>query len=422
MEKLIINGKRKLSGQLTLPAAKNAVLPLLALTVATRGDIRLRGCLPIADVVKMLDILTFLGAKAYFDGNDICVNCADVQPKPLSERFTGGIRSSIFMLGPILARFGQAEICYPGGCEIGLRPIDLHIEGLKRLGVKIIEKNGFLVCDGSEMHAADVYLDFKSVGATENLMMAALFLPGTTVIRNAAQEPEIRDLGAFINRLGGKVFGAGGDTVCVEGVKRLSGGDYTPVSDRIAAGTYMAALAACGGSITLKNYCECDMKAAEEKFGQCGVVIRHRKGEADFTLPGRVRSVRKIETQPFPGFPTDMQPQITAATCFARGTSIIVENLFENRFKYTRQLQKAGADITVKGSVAVVKGRGGLQAADMTAEDLRGGAALVIAALGAPGESSVSGVEHIDRGYYKIEEDFARLGADISRKTQFFQE
>ena len=194
------------------------------------------------------------------------------------------------------------------------------------------------------------------------------------------------------------------------------------MSDRIAAGTYMAALAACGGSITLKNYCECDMKAAEEKFGQCGVVIRHRKGEADFTLPGRVRSVRKIETQPFPGFPTDMQPQITAATCFARGTSIIVENLFENRFKYTRQLQKAGADITVKGSVAVVKGRGGLQAADMTAEDLRGGAALVIAALGAPGESSVSGVEHIDRGYYKIEEDFARLGADISRKTQFFQE
>lgn len=422
MEKLIINGKRKLSGQLTLPAAKNAVLPLLALTVATRGDIRLRGCLPIADVVKMLDILTFLGAKAYFDGNDICVNCADVQPKPLGECFTGGIRSSIFMLGPILARFGQAEICYPGGCEIGLRPIDLHIEGLKRLGVKIIEKNGFLVCDGSEMHAADVYLDFKSVGATENLMMAALFLPGTTVIRNAAQEPEIRDLGVFINRLGGKVFGAGGDTICIEGVQRLSGGDYTPVSDRIAAGTYMAALAACGGSITLKNYCECDMKAAEEKFGQCGVVIRHRKGEADFTLPGRVRSVRKIETQPFPGFPTDMQPQITAATCFARGTSIIVENLFENRFKYTRQLQKAGADITVKGSVAVVKGRGGLQAADMTAEDLRGGAALVIAALGAPGESSVSGVEHIDRGYYKIEEDFARLGADISRKTQFFQE
>ena len=415
MESLLIRGRKKLTGELALPAAKNAVLPLLALTVASKEDICLRHCLPIADVEKMLAILRYIGAKAGFENNDIYINCRETEPKPISELLTGEIRSSIFMLGPLLARFKTAEICYPGGCEIGLRPIDLHIEGLKRLGVKICEKGGFLVCDGSNMHAGDIYLDFQSVGATENLIMASIFLPGKTVIRNAAKEPEIRDLGAFINMLGGRVFGAGSDTVIIEGVKKLGGGEYRPLTDRITAGTYIAAAAAAGGEITLNNYCEKDMRAVEAKFRQCGVSIMLHGSSATIRSDGHLCAAKRIETHPFPGFPTDMQPQMTAALCFAKGTSIVIENLFENRFKYTRQLIKMGADITVKGSVAVIKGKGALHEADMTAEDLRGGAAIVVAALGAAGDSRISGLSHIDRGYYKIENDLRLLGADVER-------
>lgn len=419
MECLIVNGKRKLNGEITLPAAKNAVLPLLALTSATEDDIVLKGCCPLADVMKMLEIITYLGGTARFIGSDIHVCCEAVRPKEIGEKFTGEIRSSIFMLGPMLARFRHAEICYPGGCEIGLRPIDLHIEGLKRLGVAISEQGGKLICDGGNMRAGEVYLDFPSVGATENLIMASIYLPGRTIIRNAAMEPEIRDLGAFINMLGGKVYGAGSDTVCIEGVKKLSGGVYRPVPDRIVAGTYIAALAVCGGKVTLSNYRERDMKAIEAKFRQAGVSVSHRDEAAVFCATEILRAVRKTETQPFPGFPTDMQPQFAAALCYAKGLSIVVENMFESRFRYTRQLLKAGADITVKDSVAIIKGKGVLGPADMLAEDLRGGAALVIAALGACGKSRITGLRHIDRGYYRIENGFSALGADIERENSF---
>lgn len=419
MECLIVNGKRKLNGEITLPAAKNAVLPLLALTSATEDDIVLKGCCPLADVMKMLEIITYLGGTARFIGSDIHVCCEAVRPKEIGEKFTGEIRSSIFMLGPMLARFRHAEICYPGGCEIGLRPIDLHIEGLKRLGVEISEQGGKLICDGGNMRAGEVYLDFPSVGATENLIMASIYLPGRTIIRNAAMEPEIRDLGAFINMLGGKVYGAGSDTVCIEGVKKLSGGVYRPVPDRIVAGTYIAALAVCGGKVTLSNYRERDMKAIEAKFRQAGVSVSHRDEAAVFCATEILRAVRKTETQPFPGFPTDMQPQFAAALCYAKGLSIVVENMFESRFRYTRQLLKAGADITVKDSVAIIKGKGVLGPADMLAEDLRGGAALVIAALGACGKSRITGLRHIDRGYYRIENGFSALGADIERENSF---
>lgn len=417
MDALIVKGKRKLDGKIVLPAAKNAVLPLLALTVACEDEIVLKDCEPLSDVNKMLEIINYLGGTAYFSGGDVYVCCKNALPREIDERFTGEIRSSIFLLGPVLARFRYAEMCYPGGCDIGLRPIDLHIEGLRRLGVKISEIGGKLVCDGENMHAADVYLDFPSVGATENLIMASVFLPGRTIIRNAAMEPEIRDLAAFINMLGGKVYGAGTDTVCVEGVKRLMGGIYRPVPDRIVAGTYIAALAICGGKIAFENYRERDMKAVEAKFRQSGVGIVHRDGEAEFFMSDALRPVRKTETHPFPGFPTDMQPQLTVALCYAKGLSIVVENLFESRFRYTRQLQKAGADITVKDCVAVIKGKGFLTAADMQAEDLRGGAAIILAALGAEGESRITGLKHVDRGYYKIENGFTALGADVKRET-----
>ncbi len=421
-ERLVINGKRSLTGEIELPAAKNAVLPMLAAAVMSEAEIVIRNCRPLSDVNKMLEIIRHLGGKAYFSGGDIIINCKYAKPKKIDEKFTGEIRSSVFLLGPLLAKFGCSELSYPGGCEIGLRPIDLHIDGLKRLGVSVRECGGSIYCDGKNMKAGDVCLDFPSVGATENLIMASVFLEGNTVIRNAAKEPEIRDLAGFINMLGGKVYGAGTDTVCVQGVKKIMGGIYRPVPDRIVAGTVIAAGAVCGGKIRLTNYCERDLKAVEAKYRQAGAKISHEKNAASFEFRGRIKSVRKTETQPFPGFPTDMQPIFTSSMCFASGTAIVVENLFESRFRYVGQLIKTGADVTVKDRVAIIRGKAGLHGCVMKAEDLRGGAALIVAALGAEGESVITGIRHVDRGYYRIEDIFLSLGADIARIKPVRQE
>lgn len=421
-ENLVINGKRPLAGEIKLPAAKNAVLPLLAAAVMSEEEIIIKNCRPLSDVNKMLEIIRHLGGKAYFSGDNIIINCKYAAPQKIDEKFTGEIRSSVFLLGPLLAKFGCAELSYPGGCEIGLRPIDLHIEGLKRLGVFVGERGGSIYCDGKNMKAGDVCLDFPSVGATENIIMASVFLEGNTIIRNAAKEPEIRDLADFINMLGGKVYGAGTDTICVQGVKKIMGGIYRPLPDRIVAGTAIAACAVCGGEIRLTNYCERDLKAVESKYRQTGAKITHEKNAASFGFRGRIKSVRKTETQPFPGFPTDMQPIFTSSMCFASGTGIVVENLFESRFRYVGQLIKTGADITVKDRVAIVRGKAGLHGCVMKADDLRGGAALVVAALGVEGESVITGIRHIDRGYYRIEDMFLSLGADIARIKPVRQE
>lgn len=422
MEYITVRGKRKLCGEISLPAAKNAVLPIFAASLMIKGQVLIKDCQPLADVKKMAEIVGFLGGTAKFSGGDLFIDCRHVQPKPLEEKYTSEIRSSVFLLGPLLGAFGCACLCYPGGCEIGLRPIDLHIDGLKRLGVVISEKNGKIFCDGTNMRAGEVCLDFPSVGATENLVMASALLDGTTIIRNAAKEPEVRDLANFINVAGGKVYGGGTDTICVQGVKKLGEVIYKPLPDRIVAGTAVAACAVGGGKIALKNYCERDMKAVEAKFRQEGARITHEENAAVFEFSDRPKTVRKTETQPFPGFPTDMQPLFLATLCYARGTGIMVENLFESRYRYTRQLIKTGADITVKDRVAIVRGKQNLRSADMTAEDLRGGAALIVAALGAEGESVIRGIRHVDRGYYKIEKLLLSLGADISRKCDGLQE
>ena len=339
-DSVIVKGKSMLAGEIELPAAKNAVLPLIAAAVISKEEIVIKNCRPLSDINKMMEIIRHLGGEAYFSYSDIVINCKYAEPRKIDEKFTGEIRSSVFLLGPLLARFGNAELCYPGGCEIGLRPIDLHIDGLKRLGVSICEKGGIICCDGKNMKAGDVCLDFPSVGATENLIMASVFLEGNTIIRNAAKEPEIRDLADFINMLGGRVYGAGTDTICVQGVKKIMGGIYRPMPDRIVAGTIMAAGAVCGGKIRLKNYCERDMKAVEAKYRQAGAKIIHEKNTASVEFCGRIKSVRKTETQPFPGFPTDMQPVFTSSLCYAAGTGVVVENLFESRFRYVGQAYK----------------------------------------------------------------------------------
>ena len=418
MDYLKIKGGNKLNGSIEIASAKNAVLPILAASVLTKYDIKIKNCPGLSDITAMMKIIASIGGKAEYDGSDLVVNCRYCVPGFINSDLTGGIRSSIFILGPILARFRRAAISYPGGCEIGLRPIDLHIFGLKKLNVIVKEENGILVCDGSKMRAGEVDLDFPSVGATENIMMAAVLLKGVSVIRNAAREPEIADLANFINAIGGKVYGAGTDTITIEGVNRLYGCEYLPVPDRIAGGTFLTACAITCGKIDLLGLTLENVHSITEKLVRAGCEIHGGNDFVSIKSDKRVNAIHKIETQPYPGFPTDMQAQFVAMLASADGCSVMVENLFENRYKYTVQLNKIGAKITVKDRIAVVKGVRRLYGGEVKAEDLRGGAALVIAALGADGESIVSGVCHIDRGYYRIEETLSALGADIERITK----
>ena len=417
MEKLVINGGRRLSGILEIKSAKNSVLPIIACCIMSKEDILIKNVPKISDIYNMLNIIRSIGGKAKFDGDDVYINCKEVSPVLVDSNLTSGIRSSIFIMGPILGRFKRARISYPGGCDIGLRPIDLHIMGLKTLGADICEQSGIIACDGSGLHSGVVNLDFPSVGATENLIMAGVLTKGKTVIRNAAREPEIVDLQNFINYLGGNVVGAGSDTVIVTGVDGLGGGEYRPISDRIVAGTYLTAVAATGGDVTLTGVKPNMLYSVIEKLVRTGASIKETQSSVRIVASSRPKAVPKIETQPFPGFPTDMQAQTTALLSIADGSSIMVENLFESRFKYIMQLIKMGADITVKDRVAMIKGVKELRPALLRADDLRGGAALVIAALTAKGVSEVEGVCHIDRGYQKIEDDLSILGGDVIRKN-----
>ena len=417
MEYLRVTGGNRLDGSLKIASAKNAVLPIIAGALLSEEDILIKNCSALSDITAMMKIIRSTGGKAEYDGSNILINCRNSNPALIESDLTGKIRSSIFIMGPILARFKHAALSYPGGCEIGLRPIDLHIFGLKKLNVKIREENGHIICDGSDMKSAEIDLDFPSVGATENIMMAAVFLNGKTTIRNAAREPEIVDLADFINSIGGKIYGAGTDTLIVEGVKKLSGGEYTPVPDRIAGCTFLAACALTGGDVYLENLRSDTVNAVTEKLMRAGCELTRGYDFVRIRSSGKLKAIHKVETQPYPGFPTDMQAPLVAMLTRANGCSVMVENLFENRYKYTVQLNKMGAKITVKDRIAVVKGVNKLHGTSIKSEDLRGGAALVIAALAAEGESIVTGVSHIDRGYYKIEDDFRSLGADIKREN-----
>ncbi len=415
MEKLIIHGGEKLKGEIQILAAKNSVLPILACCILSGEKIELNNCPNISDVKGMLDIITNIGGVVSVDENVVQVDCSMANPQLLTPDLTGKIRSSIFVLGPILSRFRYAQVGYPGGCEIGLRPIDLHISGLKALGVTVEERDGLIICDGANMRGSVVDLDFPSVGATENIMMAGVLARGETVVRNAAREPEIVDLAGFINAIGGSVSGAGSSTITVRGVKKLHGTRYTPIGDRIATGTYMTAVAICGGELMVKGADTESLYPVLTKLSACGCNIREIDGAITISSSGKIRPLHRLETHPHPGFPTDMQPQLTALLTVASGASFVVENMFENRFKYTAELVKMGARIHVKDRVAMIKGVKELRPTNLSAEDLRGGAALIIAGLRANGISVISGIHHVDRGYYKIEKTLSALGAKISR-------
>ncbi len=415
MDKMIINGGQRLHGSLEIQRAKNAVLPLLAASILTEEVVTIREIPPITDAENMLRILSELGCKIRRNGNDAVIDSRDAASHEISAVRTKEIRSSVFMLGSVLTRFHRAKISYPGGCDIGLRPIDLHLSGLKKLGVTIEEENGYIHCVADKIRGAEIVLDFPSVGATENIMLAAVKAEGRTIIRNAAKEPEIFDLQTFLNRMGAKVYGAGSADVVIEGVSALHGVDYDPMGDRIEAGTFLIATAVCGGEIELSGVFAENLASLLHKLRENGCKIYTKNDRIMLKSDGRLKSVDLVETSPYPGFPTDLQAQYTTMSCLAEGTTFVVENLFETRFKYAGELRRMGADITVRGKTAVVRGVPALRGASVTASDLRGGAALVIAGLVAEGRSEVLNLSHVDRGYGEFERKLRLLGADVRR-------
>lgn len=415
MDTYLINGGERLYGKLQIQSAKNAVLPLLAASVLTDEQVKIRGVPPISDVENMLRILTEVGAKVKRNGEYTVIDSSNAISHEIPARLTKELRSSVFMLGSVLTRFRRARISYPGGCDIGLRPIDLHLSGLKRLGVDIIEEGGFIECRADTLKGAEILLDFPSVGATENIILAAVKAEGMTVIRNAAKEPEIVDLQNFLNAMGAKVRGGGGGTVFVEGVKRLYGVEYTPIKDRIEAGTHLIAAAMCGGEIEVEGVQAENIAALLHKLRENGCKIHTKNDRIVLRSDGRLRAVDLVETMPFPGFPTDLQAQYSTLCSVALGTTLVVENLFETRYKFAAELKRMGADITVRDRTAVVRGVERLHGAKVLASDLRGGAALVLAGLAAEGDTTVLDVAHIDRGYADFEYKLKKLGAKIRR-------
>ena len=411
----VVQGGRRLEGTLRVDGAKNAALPILAASVLTEDTVRLNRVPDLLDVRRMADILQMLGCDVQRAGGTYTVSAHGMHKSEMPDALSKQIRSSIFLLGPILSRFRKATVTYPGGCEIGLRPIDLHLSGLRALGVDVHEEGGIIRCDGTHMHAGDVHLDYPSVGATENVIMAAVCLKGTTFIHNAAREPEIVDLCRFIGQMGGRISGAGSAEIVIEGVARLHGTDYTPMPDRIVAGTLLCAGAITGGEVELTGAPVEDLHAVCAKLREMGCTLQEEADVIRLAAPQRLKAFSMLQTQPHPGFPTDMQAQMLALLSVAEGTGVIVENVFENRFGHAGDLNRMGARILCSGRTAIVRGVEKLTGAHVTARDLRGGAALTIAALRAQGETVIDHAELIDRGYEHLEQQLSRLGADVKR-------
>ncbi|HIT69263.1 MAG TPA: UDP-N-acetylglucosamine 1-carboxyvinyltransferase [Candidatus Aphodomonas merdavium] len=417
MRMLRVEGGRRLSGETRVSRAKNAVLPILAASLLTDGEVTVKDVPRIDDVAHMLDILRTLGCDAVWDQGDVRLSAANLRDTALPDALAKTLRSSIFLMGPLLARMRRAAVTYPGGCEIGLRPIDLHLQGLRALGVAIREEGGLILCDGSRMHGSNVHFDYPSVGATENVMLAAVLAPGDTTIYNAAREPEIADLQACVNKMGGRVRGAGTSTIEIEGVAALHGVCHRPIPDRIVAGTLLAALAITGGEGRLLETAPREMSAVLEALREMGCRVHVGRDSVALRAPERLRAFRSLQTSPHPGFPTDMQAQMLALASIAQGTSVLTENVFENRLNHVQDLRRMGADIVVSGRVAVVRGVEKLSGARVSAHDLRAGAALVLAGLCAQGETVVEHAERIDRGYERLEEQLGALGALVSKET-----
>lgn len=413
MSKYIINGGRKLRGTVRVQGAKNAVLPLFAAALLTDERVVIHNCPDLIDVSNMARILNSLGAETERRGDTVTIDTGYMRSYEIPSRLAGELRSSIFTLGALLGRAKKAKVAYPGGCDIGLRPIDIHLKALCEMNVRIADRYGYILCDATDMRPADVTLDYPSVGATENVMLLAATADGVTTIANAAREPEVYDLQEFLNAMGARVSGAGTSFVKIEGVPKLKGAEYTTIPDRIAAGTYMIAAAICGGEVLLRNVCPEHINSLSVKLREAGAEVKADGSEILVRSEGRLRSPGCIETRPYPGFPTDLQAPIGVLASVAEGTTVVVENIFETRFKHVAELTKMGASVKVKDKVAVFTGVKTLNGAETAAMDLRGGAALILAGLRAHGTTVVNDIHHIERGYEAPEKVLSSLGADI---------
>ncbi|MBD9062500.1 MAG: UDP-N-acetylglucosamine 1-carboxyvinyltransferase [Ruminococcaceae bacterium] len=416
-QKLVINGGRRLEGEIQVHGAKNSALPLLAATILAHGECILHNCPMLTDVDAACRILSCLGCRCSRNGSTVCVDSSNVCGNEIPDNLMREMRSSIVFLGAVLGRTRRCRLTFPGGCELGARPIDLHLAALREMGAEIEEQHGWLECAApGGLHGARVTLSFPSVGATENIMLAAVCAEGTTEIHNAAREPEIVDLAEFLNKCGARISGAGGSTIAIEGVKRLEPSEHSVIPDRIAAGTYLCCAAATRGELILTRCCQEHMMGFLPVLESMGCrIYPYGGGKLYISCTRRLTAPPTIRTMPYPGFPTDIQAPFTALSSVAEGTSVFVENIFENRYRHVPELIRLGASIKVEGRVAVVQGVPALSGARVCAGELRGGAALVTAALAAEGTSEISGVCYIDRGYESIEKTLRSVGADISR-------
>ncbi|MGN0458745.1 MAG: UDP-N-acetylglucosamine 1-carboxyvinyltransferase [Eubacterium sp.] len=416
MQYLEINGNKRLNGEITLHGSKNSVLPILAGAVLINGECVIHNCPRLSDVDVTLSILRYLGARVEQDKNDVFLDTSTITKTNIPEHLMKEMRSSIIFLGALVARFGEACLYLPGGCEIGLRPIDLHLKALTALGYPVC-CNGHDVCAVSRNpHGKRIVLAFPSVGATENIILSATLTEGVTTIVNAAREPEIADLVCFLNKAGARISGASTPVITIEGVKSLHSVEHRIIPDRILATTLMSAAAITKGDITINDVNLPHIMPTLPVFEEMGCSVHTDNSSLRIFAPERLSKVKMIETMAFPGFPTDCQAPVMAALTVANGTSVIKETIFESRFKHISQLNIFGADISVNDRMAVINGVDRLNGASVVCTDLRGGAAVVIEALASEGMSKISDIHHIDRGYEKIENQLTLLGADIKRK------
>lgn len=414
MEKYVIVGGNRLSGKVRLSGGKNAVLTILPACIMSKGVCTLHDVPRLSDVFVMKDVLERLGAKVEFFGHTMTVDASQIDSIEVSEHLTRMMRASNLVMGPILSRFRQVKVAYPGGCSIGSRPMDQHLRGMKALGASVTERYGYIEAQAAKLVGAEICLDFPSVGATENLMMTATMAEGITVLRNAAREPEIVDLQCFLNSMGAKIKGAGTDVIKIEGVKKLASTEHTIIPDRIEGGTFIVIAAITKGDIYIENIIPEHLEAIISKMREAGVEVAEIDGNIHVRAIRQTKSV-DIKTMPFPGFPTDMQAQLMSMLAVSEGTGVITETIFENRFKHVDEFRRMGADIKVEGHVAIVKGVKKLSGAYVEASDLRAGAALVTAGLAAEGITMIGNLCHIDRGYEGFERKLRELGADILR-------
>ena len=415
MTKYLIRGGKPLHGSIEISGAKNAAVAILPAALLVNGTCRIENVPQISDVTLILQIMQELGAEVRtVNRTTVDIDCSRIHNMPVPYELARKIRASYYLVGALLGRFGWAQVPPPGGCNLGGRPIDQHIKGFEAMGANVEVKNGLIYAevDGGRLKGGQVYLDIVSVGATMNIMLAASLAEGMTIIENAAKEPHIVDLANFLNSMGANIMGAGTDVIKIRGVETLKGGSYSIIPDQIEAGTYMAAVAAAGGEVLIENVIPKHLECITAKLLEMGVDVEERDDAVLVRRNGPLHRTN-VKTMPYPGFPTDMQPQMAACLCLAQGTSVVTEGVWDNRYRYVEEFRRMGAKIQVDGKVAVIEGVEGFSGAKVQACDLRAGAAMVIAGLAAEGETEIGSIHHIERGYQNIVEKLAAVGADI---------